>query len=555
MLHKVLLSILFLASLLNILPIALFDLGGDIDLHMMLIDCFAGQFWQGDLYPRWCMKANAGLGSPVFFFYFPLPYYIASLLYPLTHLGISLYGLYGISMGLATFVTGLACYSWLKDIVTPGRALLAALLFIFMPYRMEAMLFRTAHAEIWLLAPLPLVLKYTRRIALDNHRALLPLSVTFGLTFLTHMPGAVVAIVASGTYLLIVAWGGWLSKWRYDAALIWGAALAAFYLVPAIYYRQFMAPPDLVAGPRGWPNTFLSHYNLTELAQGRIVLAIAITLLALLVFSIYMLAKRQHIRDIFVRREVIAWIGASLVAMLLLFPVSKPLYELLGPLQQVFFPWRMQAIFMVTLTFLAAVWMQHFAGEKKLKTWKADFILLLGLMVLLSYLVVGVRAEESKERRQWVLGANIATQPEYRTRWIAQQDFTIRHMLQRQDQMPERVRIAEGTGELALQQFDQNAIVFDTKSKENLTVHIDHYHFPAWEAHTGELPLALYPQEQTGQMLLDIPAGEHRVTLYYAATHGNPLLIWIAYGVSTVALLGWIILVIPRIRAANLKGI
>ncbi|HEY9847696.1 MAG TPA: hypothetical protein V6D03_16055, partial [Candidatus Caenarcaniphilales bacterium] len=43
--------------------------------HLKWSKHFAEQFWLGDLYPRWLLEMNAGLGSPTFFFYAPVPYY------------------------------------------------------------------------------------------------------------------------------------------------------------------------------------------------------------------------------------------------------------------------------------------------------------------------------------------------------------------------------------------------------------------------------------------------------------------------------------------------
>src|SRR6476659_2050022 len=77
------------AATLNLIPLLVVDPGGDIFFHYTLIHCFVTQLWQGDLYPRWCMDANAGLGAPVFIFYYPLAYYITSLFYPLYFLGAS----------------------------------------------------------------------------------------------------------------------------------------------------------------------------------------------------------------------------------------------------------------------------------------------------------------------------------------------------------------------------------------------------------------------------------------------------------------------------------
>ena len=43
---------------------------------------FSEQFWAGDLYPRWLVGMNNGLGSPVFFYYPPVPFWLTSLIRP-----------------------------------------------------------------------------------------------------------------------------------------------------------------------------------------------------------------------------------------------------------------------------------------------------------------------------------------------------------------------------------------------------------------------------------------------------------------------------------------
>ena len=45
-------------------------------IHLVTSRHFADQLWAGDWYPRWMPGMNAGLGSPVFQFYPPVPFYI-----------------------------------------------------------------------------------------------------------------------------------------------------------------------------------------------------------------------------------------------------------------------------------------------------------------------------------------------------------------------------------------------------------------------------------------------------------------------------------------------
>src|SRR5437868_3808254 len=51
--------------------------------HAVWYTHFSEQLSSGNLYPRWLMDMNAGLGSPAFFYYPPVPFFLTSLLRPL----------------------------------------------------------------------------------------------------------------------------------------------------------------------------------------------------------------------------------------------------------------------------------------------------------------------------------------------------------------------------------------------------------------------------------------------------------------------------------------
>ena len=50
----------------------------DILYHLNWNDLFQQQLFTGDLYPRWLFEMNGGRGSPIFYFYSPLPYYVSA---------------------------------------------------------------------------------------------------------------------------------------------------------------------------------------------------------------------------------------------------------------------------------------------------------------------------------------------------------------------------------------------------------------------------------------------------------------------------------------------
>ena len=501
-----------IAALFNILPLLLFNIGGDIDFHLVLIKCFAGQFWQGDLYPRWCMEANGGLGSPLPLFYFPLPYYVAALLYPLSYTGLSLHGVYVLGLFIATCATALACFLWLSDIVSPGCAWLAGLLFIFLPYRMEAMLFRSSYSEVWGMALLPLVFKYARRMAQGDKRAGLPLAAVFGLLCITHLPSAAVAAMGGGLYMLCMARK---TLWRYAASGLWGGVLAAFYIVPAMYYQRFLVNvPLFISGrrSRGWPNTFLHMDNVHY--QTPLVLAIALTILALALLAFYVIRRRDRVADSFISRETCAWGIISTAALVLLFPVSAPFYDLLGPLKEVVFPWRMQSLFMLALAFFSAIWMQWLADKRK--TWKADFLLLLAFLALVGCFVSGMPGGRHDDT---IAEGGIMAYPEYRTVWTDEGSYNYSYFLSRYAQRSaiHEADVISGSGTIAVERWAWDGIILHAQSQRGMTVRLNQLYFPAWSAKADDgAAVSIRPEPHTGQMLADIPAGAHRILLHYS---------------------------------------
>lgn len=166
--HGLCLLIVLGVALVLVLPMLLTNCpqGHDIRHHLIFSHHFTEQFWQGELYPRWLQKMNAGFGSPTFFFYAPLPFWITALLsapfwidkvtgYPLI-----------LSSSLALLGSGIAAYYWLQAQASRRLALLLALLYMALPYHLLVDLYmRFAFAEFWSFVWLPLIFLFARRQA------------------------------------------------------------------------------------------------------------------------------------------------------------------------------------------------------------------------------------------------------------------------------------------------------------------------------------------------------------------------------------------------------
>jgi len=547
-------GLLLLASLINISAMFFYQIGADIPFHSVFMDCFSIQFWQGDLYPRWCFDNNTGLGVPAFLYYFPLPYYIAALLYPLYVGGLSHYAVFIIAFFFATFFTGVTCFLWLKDIVTPRFALLSTLLLLFMPYRMEAMLYRGAYTELWAMVWMPLVFKYTRRVV-KGENDIAWLAMAFGLTLLSNVPCAFIVALASGLYVLMMTHKSWNPKFAYACGMLWGGVLAAFYLLPGLYYRQFMAPFDKQSAAKGAhiiPNGFMDMFAVHWI--GRIVIFLCLVMAVTAILSAYVTHNRSRIPDIFIRREAVAWAAVFAVCLFLLFPISAPFYDHLGPLAAIVFPWRMQMIFMCCAVFMAAVWMQWLAKPRQRSHMNADMIIFCSLLFLISFLEL-VDYSKSTELFDNAVAVRFIAEPEYRTQWADSNHFGPQYLMDRfVSKNREKSVVISGKGQAYIRHWAWDGIELHTESNAPFVVRLDHNYFPLWKAQTDMHELVtLRPEEQTGQMLLDIPAGEHNILLTYSVLNGSPYLV-IANVLSAMAWLAIVAVYMRRKRFDNLRS-
>lgn len=498
---------LLLASLAAMAPAALFGISGDYAFYSVMIDCFAEQFWQGDVHPRWCFTANTGLGAPLFLFYFPLPFYVAALIQPITALGFTTYHVYIAGCYLATLAVGWFSWRWLKEIVPPVYALLAAVLLLFIPYRMEVIFFRAAYAEAWALALLPLLFMYARRVVRGEGGAR-GYALSFAALWLTHVTLAAIGGLFTGIYVLLMCRSR-APLLRFAAAAMVALALASFYLAPAVHYSQFITGERAIdGGPPAWANGFLSMGNVTgESAQPRPAVMAALTLAALA--SMALAVSRKRIGDGFLRRETLAFATLLALASLLLFPWSKPFYDLARPVSNIIFPWRMQAVFVPCFGFFAAVLMCQLGAHK---TWKADYALLLVLLGLMACFTGASIDKKQLVMLETVRTTRTVVYPEYRSLWADAALWDEEKVRSRMKNPPPRVAIIQGRGEVKVEQWDWRGIALSAQSEEGLTLRLDHFYFPIWKA---AAPVTLSPEQGSGLMLLHVPPGGQRITLRY----------------------------------------
>ncbi|EEF23657.1 conserved hypothetical protein, partial [Ricinus communis] len=225
--------------------------GHSIEYNLVWLKNFAAQLGVGEWYPRWLMGMNRGAGSPVFYYYAPLPFYLTSLgvgLFP----GFSLNVQLAIGETLLIAASGAALFFYARRYVGLLAALLAASLYMLLPYHFEVDLWlRQDLGELTVYICMPLILLFTERVLEQPRRgrggAVAGLAVSYAALMFSHLPSGLLFSLCLGAYVLARLVRQWSlpAAQQFAAAIAVGVALSAVYWVPALFTQQYIQSDKL----------------------------------------------------------------------------------------------------------------------------------------------------------------------------------------------------------------------------------------------------------------------------------------------------------------------
>jgi hypothetical protein len=341
--------------------------GHDYDFHLASWLDAAASWRHGLFYPHWAPSPNYGAGEPRFVFYPPLTWMLGAafgLILPWTGVELAITFSFLVATGLATRMLA-------RQALDDGPATLAGCGALFSGYSMFTAYERSAFGELaggfWI--PLLLLLVFRDRNpqgsvwrrAFDGSATLLALVIAGA--WLSNAPLGVMACYLLAAVALTVALlqRSWAPVIRSATAVAVGLGLCAIYLVPAaveqrwVQIRQATDDPGLAIensflfGRHADPNLELHDVELWRVS------AIAVTMIAFTLLCIFIAWRRGLLR----KRSW--WIPLALIppaVLLLQFPISLPLWNVLPKLRFLQFPWRWLVVVEAPLGifFAAAIW-------------------------------------------------------------------------------------------------------------------------------------------------------------------------------------------------------
>lgn len=346
--------------------------GSDLGFHLVSWMEAQRSMTMGMLYPHWTNSPNFGAGEPRFVFYPPLSWMAGALL------GLFLpWGAAAVAMIVTLLAaTGLTTRKLALDAMNDGAATLAGCTAIFLGYPLFSAYKRCAFAEMAAGACIPLLLMYALRRqnrvgkfwreVFDGSAT--PLALVMAGIWLCNGPAGLMAVYLLGAVALVssVVERSFVPVARAAISTAAGWMLASVYLLPAMWERKwasfgyatslshFTIENSWLFANHDTDPTMLAHDILLRRVSWLAVVMVAVTLssCAICWWRGGMPGKARW------------WIPLALIApvvMLLLVPVSEPVWKLAPSLRLLQFPWRWLVVLEppMAVFLAAAVWAEN----------------------------------------------------------------------------------------------------------------------------------------------------------------------------------------------------
>lgn len=491
--------------------------GHSIVYNLVWLKNFSAQLAQGDLYPRWLMDMNHGAGSPAFYFYAPLPFYVASLpglLLAGSKLTIQL----AWGEWLLIALSGITFFRYARRRFEMGTALFCAALYMLLPYHFEIDLWRRQDIGelanyIWM----PLVLYYTEKL-FDGRRAVAGLAVSYALMLLSHLPSALLFSICVGGYVVVLLWDkhSWFCLLRFIGGIAIGLLLAAAYWVPALFSEQYVRAdkfwtPYFDFHKWFFPINESPHHDANSHAFAeRLFTVVGI---ATAMFALCWLPAFRW-RETVGTKKLIGCLVLIGVAWFLMSSWSTFVWENVPELWKVQFPWRIAMVVDLAAA-IAALHTVHCLYVHR--DWFSAAALAISLLLLTwCFATANVKNKlDPFDNAWWIVGRDNAVRngldaPEYTTLWNPSKTPDTSLGIAGQDKL-----VYDATaGKISIAHWLPRNIELDVHLKYPARLSVHQFYFPNWQARTeGGSALNVAPSKENGLVIIDLPAGNYRARL------------------------------------------
>ena len=432
---------------------------------------------------------------------------------------------------LALVAAGAAMFYLSRKWFDRRDATFAAILYAANPYHLAIVYWRSAFAELLASSLLPLFLLLVLRVEQQPRRHMVLLALVLASAWLTNAPAAVMIHYSFALLILIVAWQRRSPRVLVtgSAAVLLGAAMAAFYLVPALYEQKWVdIAQSISAGARPLDNFLFVHTtDIEHDAFNRVISWIAVAEISV-TFAVAWRARAWRRKNAAIWLALAVWAG---VCAFLMFPASNLLWAVLPKLRYMQFPWRLLLCVDVPFTLFLIVATRSWISRC------AIYLAMLGVIAFVWHHYQVPWWDTAADLRE--MQDNVATGVGYEG---TDEYAPVGADPSSIDKDARRATI-EGPAHAAIRIIEwgpgRKLLSADLSVADNLALKL--FNYPAWKVEVNGRPVQATPREGTGQMLIPVEPGMNKIEIIFARTWDRTLGAFISVFaiLVAVALLRW----------------
>ncbi len=534
--------------------------GHDVEFHLYSWLEVLAQWKHGIVYPRWAALAHFAYGEPRFVFYPPASWTLGaglSAIFPWTVVS-STY------IWIALVAAGVSMFALARRFLDRPDAIFGAVLYVVNPYHLVIVYWRSAFAELLASCLVPLLLLFVLKAADqevgrgENNdaawRGMVPLSLVLAAAWLTNAPAAVMIHYSLALLLGFFAWQRRSLRILLvgAGAVLLGACLAAFYLLPAIYEQRWVDIAQAVsAGSRPADSFLFIHTTDADHDAFNHVVSWVAILEMFVIFVAAWAARPWRERQ----REL--WtllMGWAVVCSVLMFPVSALLWKVLPKMEFMQFPWRWLLCLSVIFSLLVS---GAFLMSGPRRWWWRGAVCAVSVFVI-------VTAWDRLQAPWWdhagdlsemqdnlATGAGYEGVDEYTPLEVDAAAMDPAAVDSTQIDKDARSVTVDGPAHAAIHmvRWDAESRMFTAEMSAPGQLALRLLHYPAWRVEVNGRLVETSARAQTGQMLVPVAAGMNRVDISFVRTWDRALGGWISL-ITATSVIVWIWL--SRVRTSDL---
>ncbi len=344
---------------------------------------------------RWVPDAGYQYGYPQFNYYPPSVYYLGELFH---QIGFQYIDSTKILFALGFILSAVTMFLLVSELLGNFPGFASAVIYTYVPYKAVDVYVRGAMSEFWSLVFYPLIFWAVYKLiktAKTKYIALLGVSISFLL--ITHLLMSMIFALPAAVWTVY-----WLIKekrieafWKTVAGVLLGIGLAAFFILPVVFERQFAHTETMTMGYFGYLQHFVNIKRLflsmewgygssgfpdekLNLSTGIVQWVFGLISVAIGLFYGFFDKKNKEKKNL----GILTLVLGGLVVFILFMMHSKStfIWKILSVLSWLQFPWRFLTVSVFLLALIAGLGIYLLP---KFKIWVG--ILVMGVSVIMTY--------------------------------------------------------------------------------------------------------------------------------------------------------------------------